>query len=417
MQYKFTVQGAPSLVPSFPSDQVTLSVWDPNDNVGHTLPLMSVYESHKTLGHYKEPAGHQKTQFRQLQEKSNNTTAFLWSCPLSRSEAWTFYYAFYIPSVGYPLACSALSQQQLDTIQRKAMSIIVPRCGFNRHTKKEILYGPLELGGASFRPLWVQQGIGQVTLFLRQKNSQAGRLSRIALAWFQIQASVSFPLLEQPSRPVPQLESKWISSMREFLGKINAKIVIDDFAPPALQRLHDFVIMDVIQASGNFTAAETRRLNYCRLYLQAATVSDLTTVAGNRLDPSKLIGASSLKSSQPYGNAIYQERPEGNAWTLWRKANKLWSSAQGKLSQPLGDWVINSIHDHRQRHFSYWARNSLWVRVDTGYLRCEPEGGQIFRESDTIQRWETIPSDATPMEAELIESGRWKWTTATYVMV
>ena len=226
-----------------------------------------------------------------------------------------------------------------------------------------------------------------------------------------------FPLLEQPSLPVPQLESKWISSMRAFLDKINAQIVIDDFVPPAFQRLHDFVIMDVIQASGKFTAAETHQLNYCRLYLQAETVSDLTTVAGVRLDPSKLTGALSLKSSQSHGNAIYQERPEGNAWTLWRKANKLWSSAQGKLSQPLGDWVINSIHDHRQRHFSYRARNSLWVRVDTGYLRCEPEGGQIFRESDTIQRWETIPSDATPMEAELIESGRWKWTTATYVMV
>jgi hypothetical protein len=31
------------------------------------------------------------------------------------------------------------------------------------HTKKAILYGPLELGGASFRPLYMQQGIGQTT--------------------------------------------------------------------------------------------------------------------------------------------------------------------------------------------------------------------------------------------------------------
>jgi exonuclease III len=419
MQYKFTVQGAPSLVPSFPPEQVNLSVWDPNDKVTHTLQLMSVYQSHKTLGHYKEPAGHQKTQFRQLQEKSQETTSFLWTCPLTRSEAWTFYYACYLPSVGYPLACSSMTRNQLDTIQRKAMSIIIPRCGFNRKTKKEILYGPLALGGASFRPLWVQQGIGQVTLFLRQwrKDSQSGRLSRIALAWFQVQSGVSFQLLEKPTIPVPQLESKWISSMREFLAAINAKIVIADFVPPILQRLHDFVIMEVIQDSGKFTPAEIRRLNYCRLYLNAETVSDLTIVAGTHLDPSKLAGQWSLQSSKFHGNAIYQERPEGNAWTLWRKANKLWSNGQGELTQPLGDWVINSIHKHRLRQFSYCAHNYLWVRTESGYVVCEPEGGQVFRETEHIQQWDAIPSDATPMEARFIGNARWKWTTATYVMV
>ena len=264
-----------------------------------------------------------------------------------------------------------MSQTQLDTIERSAMSIIVPRCGFNRHTKKEILYGPLDLGGASFRSLWIQQGIGQVHLFMRQwgrKNTQGGKLSRIALSWFQVQAGVSFPILEYPNRPLPQLESKWIASMRSFLAKIAAKIVIDDFDPPKLQRLHDFNIMDVVQDSRQFTDSEIRRINYCRLYLRAETVSDITTVSGTRLDPSKTKGTWSLQSSRSHGNAIYQERPEGAAWTLWRKANKLWSTKTGALNQPLGDWVIESIHDQHQRHFCYWAHNYLWIRVEARYM-------------------------------------------------
>ena len=154
--------------------------------------------------------------------------------------------------VGYPLACSSMSPTQLDTIERKAMSIIIPRCGFNRHTKKSILYGPMELGGASFRPLWVQQGTGQITTFLRhwRKESQAGKLSRIALAWFKKQAGVSYSILAFPDRTLPQLESIWIASMRQFLARINAAIIVDDFETPTLQRLHDFVIMDVVQESG-----------------------------------------------------------------------------------------------------------------------------------------------------------------------
>ena len=81
IQYKFTVQGAPTLVPSFPPDQVKISVRDPHEQTTHDLQILSVYQSHKTLGHYKEPAGHQKEQFRQLKAKSDKTTAFLWTCP------------------------------------------------------------------------------------------------------------------------------------------------------------------------------------------------------------------------------------------------------------------------------------------------------------------------------------------------
>ena len=418
MQYKFTPQGAPSLVPSFQSDSAQLNVWDPIANETQTLKLLSVYDAHKTLGHYKEPAGHQKEQFRQLQNKSNETTAFLWSCPLTRAEAWTFYFACYLTSISYPLSCSALSKNQLNLIQQKAMSIIVPRCGFNRNTKKEILYGPMEMGGASFRPLWVQQGVSQVTLFLSQwrKKTQGGQLSRIALAWFQTQTGVSFPLLEFPDRSVPQLESIWLASMREFLATIKAKITIDDFHPPTLQRLHDFVIMDVVQESNKFTAAEIRRINYCRLYLQAETGSDLTKVSGSMLDPNKLKGDWSLQSSRTHGNSIYQAKPDSAAWAIWRRANKLWSDNKGEMIQPLGDWVIPTITEHRQRHFCYWARDHLWIGQESKYIRCDCLSDNIFQESAIIYPWTDIPAEATPMEVEPVASNCWKWTTATYVL-
>ena len=103
--------------------------------------------------------------------------------------------------------------------------------------------------------------------------------------------------------------------MRAFLAAINASIEIDDFVPPTLQRLHDFVLMDAVQAAaGTFTDAEIRRVNYCRLYLQAETVSDLTSISGQHLDPTKLNGEWSAKSSRSHGNHVYQERPEGTAW-------------------------------------------------------------------------------------------------------
>ena len=89
--------------------------------------------------------------------------------------------------------------------------------------------------------------------------------------------------------------------------------------------------------------------------------------------PSKLRGEWSMQTSQSHGNfIIYQEKTAGNAWTLWRKANKLWSHPSGEFKQPLGDWVINSMHAQSQRHFCFWARHHIWIRVEPGYIRCDP---------------------------------------------
>jgi hypothetical protein len=47
------------------------------------------------------------------------------------------------------------------------MMIIVVRCGFSCNTKREIIYGPMAYGGANFRHLYMHQGVGQITTFMK----------------------------------------------------------------------------------------------------------------------------------------------------------------------------------------------------------------------------------------------------------
>ncbi len=157
--WAFTSQGAPVLQTD--KDRfASISVQDPTSGIENKLEYLSPYTSHKTLGHFKEPAGTQRRQRDELLAKSNDATKFLDSCSLTQTEAWTYYYACYLPSIGYPLANSHFTKQQLSKVQQKAMSRIVSKCGYNRNTKKEILYGPLQYGGANFRHLFDQQGLG-----------------------------------------------------------------------------------------------------------------------------------------------------------------------------------------------------------------------------------------------------------------
>jgi hypothetical protein len=417
LQWQFSLQGAPVLVPSFPKDETQITVWDNHTMQRQDLQILSAYKAHKTLGHFKDPAGTQTEQFRQLLKKSNAITSFLWTVPLSRKEAWTFYYACYLPAINYPLSCSSLQPRQLETIQKQAMKIIVARCGFNRNTKKEVLYGPQELGGASFRHLAIEQGTGQTTTFIRnwrRPSTTAGKLLRIALSWFQQQVGVSFPIMANVHTVLPQLESKWLASLQTFLSSIDASLIVDQTAVKPLQRVHDFYLMDAIMASTTFTQAEVRRLNYCRLYLGALTAADVTDATGTTLDRSKLHGNPSLMSSVIHGEKIHQERPSAPEWRLWKKANLLWSHHDQTLIQPLGMW-LQHCHQLSHQHQCYMsAGDVLWSREGDLYTKCLEYPSSVPRlfprygETLTQRTWADLPDDSIPAEAQYKGLGLWR---------
>ena len=410
--WKFSIQGSPVLCPSFPD--ITIRVWDTPSETYQTVPILSAYQAHKTLGHYKDPAGNQHEQLKQMKIKSDEEIAFLWKCPLTRVEAWTYCYACYLPSIGFPLSCSSFTKVQLDKLQSKAMSIIIARCGFNRNTKKEVLYGPLALGGASFRHLYVQQGIGHVTLFLKhwRSTTQAGILLRIAVSWFQKQAGVSYHFLENVATSLPQLESKWLLSMREILASMDAPMRLDAPKGQSIQRVHDYYIMDAIHESGRFSLADIRRLNYCRLYLNVDVLSEIATIDGRSLNATILQGDRSLVSSIYNTSPILQKKPSAAEWQLWRRANKLWSTNDGILLQPLGPWT-KAIHHQSLTHLSYRYQDTLWIQLsDAQYVRCIPtDRTGPYQELDKLTcPWYDVPTAASPVEVRLTSMRIWKVT-------
>jgi hypothetical protein len=147
-------------------------------------------------------------------------------------------------------------------------------------------------------------------------------------------------------------------------------------AIPKLQRMYDIHLMDMIQNSQQFTASEVRHLNYCRLFLKAITLSDITHTTGTRLDGSKLDGAPSIYSSSRIGKSINQERLSDKEWKLWRRASLLWSDENGTLHEPLGPWILHPKEQH-MRHQSYLQADdrvgddvSLWIQIGSDYVQC-----------------------------------------------
>ena len=367
-------------------------VHDRSSNTTQEIPGLSAYTAHKTLGHHKDPDGNQNKQRKVLEQKCKQATDFMASSPLTREEAWTYYFSIFQTSVGYPLAASHFKKSILDAIQRQFMSILIAKCGYNRKTKREIIYGPACLGGANFRSLYTIQGTGQVLAFVKywRSPSQAGKLLRVAVAWTQYAIGMATPFLSDTSTPLPHMESKWLQSLRNYLRHIGGSLQLDCSYIPSLERMHDHHIMEVITQSAKFTPNEIRTLNHCRMYLQAITLSDITNAAGDALDPHMLSGNNDhISSSISTWHHFNQQRPNDEAWDLWREANKLWSTADGKLHQPLTTWL--SPPSRQRRTWPVYVDQERYL-----YARTDNTETPLNRRRYRVRKWHTSLASGQP---------------------
>ena len=290
------------------------------------------------------------------------------------------------------------------------MSIIVAKCGYNRHTKREVLYGPIHLGGAGFQELYDHQGIGQVSSFLWQwrKSRAIGQLLRTLLAWANYSVGTSVSLLVDVTTPLPHLEAKWLSSLRDYLRHVRAWIEVDNSGIAPLERENDQYIMDLVLQSHRFTPAQIRVINYCRLYLGAITLADLTTPNGIMLDNAKLQGHVSRLSNITRWLKIRQDRPADAQWQIWRRANLLWSNRKGGLTTPLGKW----LRTHEERRIlctAYAHRSQVAIRINDEFQTYAYD--ELSRRVGTTMierlRYEDIHPDAAPADIYEAPGGTW----------
>jgi hypothetical protein len=77
------------------------------------------------------------------------------------------YYHTWLPSVGYPLACWKLDNDQLHKVEKHTANAFLPKMGFSCKTSHAIIFGSRPYGGYGLPHLWDFQGVNQVTLFLQ----------------------------------------------------------------------------------------------------------------------------------------------------------------------------------------------------------------------------------------------------------
>jgi hypothetical protein len=291
LQFQFRPDGTPYPDLSAPPPYPDLSAPPPiklTDSVSHasiTIKSLSADEPHKTLGHWKSPAGKQSKQLKEIQQKAKRTSMLIATSPIPRHGAKMAYMAKYIASLQYVLPQCTFSHKDLRRAESSSIPNIIAKCGFTRKTAYALLFAPTKMAGGGFIHWSTVQGEGQIQHFLKhwRTHTDISQLLRIALAWTQWQAGIDTSILSDCFTPIDYVECRWILSLRKALRASHASFRLGSSFVQSPERTYDPHIMDCARRSKHFSPTELQQLNYCRMYLHVTTVSELLNAKGTQL--------------------------------------------------------------------------------------------------------------------------------------
>ena len=272
----------------------------------------SNYKSHKTLGCFINPASNTKQTEAHLNKKNEQFAKMLETNYFTRAEAWTYYTAFYLPSMTYTLPITPLAAFQCQQLDSRFLRTLLPRCGYNRNMSRAIRNAPTHVGGAGFRQLYVEQGallVQQLHKFLNSPTTTIGKLLKMTLSWMQAFTGTSQMLLTDVNQRLPPMGKSYFLDVRNFLKSINAKIIMTD--PPISKKLreNDRHIMDIAVAQQQWSERHLARINACRRYFQAQTLADITTMQGTMIRSHILDGTLTVDQDTLRISNFNQARP------------------------------------------------------------------------------------------------------------
>lgn len=208
---------------------------------------------------------------------------------LNAQDARQGYTTVFTPSIKYALPVSSIPQSKLDQIQRPTTNAVLSRLGYNPHMPRAVVFAAKTKGGIGLLNLSTEQGVSQVQLLMSHVRSKSylHNTILILLETYQLVAGIpTSPLLD--TSPRHYVDSKWLSSIRQFLHTTDATINIPNITNLIRNRTNDVPIMD--NPTKNFSTSDLECINACRLFLQVTFLSEISNAEGTAILPEAIKG-------------------------------------------------------------------------------------------------------------------------------
>jgi hypothetical protein len=313
------------------------------------IKQLDTSEAHKTLGVWLAPDGSEAAQINYLLTKSHQVATLISQSKLTRLEAYMAYHLCWIPAVSYSFGITTIPNKALVSIQSHPTMAFLQKMGFNRNFPRAVAVGPRDMGGLALRNLPIEQGIARIINILKHvyNRTETGKLILIALNFLQRDAGTAQHLLVDPIPRLTYLSQCWLSALRDFLRMHQTQLHIREAWNFRESRVNDVFLMDTFRKSSMFSNTELYNLNLVRIFLNVATLSDITSADGNSIDRHAFQASKLPNRTSHY---LWPRQPEITIFQrrLWTRAlrsqftrdpyNITTSSTARHLVNPLKRW-------------------------------------------------------------------------------
>ena len=177
-----------------------------------------------------------------------------------------------------------MNNKQLKSIHSLIHRSVIASKGFNRNWPEGLRYDNHKYCGLDILDCRVEQRISKNQLIhkilLHPKHKI---LMQGIIEWYQLPAGLIGQILVNPSTQVNYVNSIWIQYLIIFMATSQIKIFTTTFLTSNHQRKHDKSIM-VEMSKIKLSKQNNIQINACRLYLQVATLSDITNPDGKTIN-------------------------------------------------------------------------------------------------------------------------------------
>ena len=278
-------------------------------------------EARELLGVWMAPDGNNTRAIKEMSAKAQKWADKVRTGLIRRSDVWLSLQTQIGKSLEYPLTALALTEAECDRIEKPIRKHGLEACGIKKTLPSVVVDGPLGSHGIGRKRLYHVWAYLHVAILMKHgpRASITGKFLRACKELHQLEAGTAGDVLASPFSQFGEYATRtWIKSTWRFLSKYDVRI---DFhsAPPPEQRYNDQFLMEAFAGAG-VSASDLRRINRCRMYLQALTVADISTGDGKAIRRDAWSGISDIHLNRRRYRWAYQERPGAQDWRVWREA-------------------------------------------------------------------------------------------------
>ena len=306
------------------------------------LPRLEPNHSERTLGVMLAPLENQQAQIAHLKAKAVEWAEELRPDNLHRYDVIPLIKTTIMKSLEYPMALTTFDEKTWLSILSPILQVCLPKAGICRSFPRAVVLAPLQLQGLGIPHPSGLQIFHHLEMLLRHSANKTKTNTYLdaVIQAHQLETGTSYGLLQQDYQNTAILTSEtWLKRVWKELESVNAYVAFDT-PVLTLQCERDSLLMELFM-DAEVDQDVLKWTNWCRMYLQVCTVSDLLTADGKHIRRSVWEGKRDDTFASPY-QWPRTIRPTSQHWQQWQLLlSSLLLSAHGyhhPLRQPLGRW-------------------------------------------------------------------------------